>query len=104
MEDLTIDVKGKKSERFLKSSWTYYDLQKKVEEKAATLGIAVIYVKPQYTSQRCSKCGHIAEENRSDQATFKCAKCGFEMNADLNAARNIAVPKIDEIIAKDMKK
>ncbi len=104
MEDLTIDVKGKKSERFLKSSWTYYDLQKKVEEKAATFGIAVIYVKPQYTSQRCSKCGHIAEENRSDQATFKCAKCGFEMNADLNAARNIAVPKIDEIIAKDMKK
>lgn len=104
MEDLTIDVKGKKSERFLKSSWTYYDLQKKVEEKAATFGIAVVYVKPQYTSQRCSKCGHISEENRPDQATFKCEKCGFEMNADLNAARNIAVPKIDEIIAKNMQK
>lgn len=104
MEDLTIDVKGKKNERFLKSSWTYYDLQQKVEQKAAELGIVVAYIKPQFTSQRCSKCGHIAEENRPDQATFKCEKCGFEMNADLNAARNIAVPKIDEIIAADRKK
>lgn len=104
MEDLTIDVKGKKSERFLKSGWTYYDLQKKVEEKAATFGIAVIYIKPEYTSQRCSKCGHIAAENRPDQASFICVKCGFELNADLNAARNIAVPKIAERIAADLKK
>ena len=104
MEELTIDVKGKKSERFLKSGWTYYDLQKKTEEKAAILGIAVVYVKPQHTSQRCSKCGHIAKENRPDQATFVCEKCGYEMNADLNAARNIAIPNIDVIIADAMKK
>lgn len=104
MEDLSIDMNGKKSERFLQLGWTYYDLQKKVEEKAATFGIAVVYVKPQYTSQRCSKCGHVAEENRPNQASFKCEKCGFTMNADLNAARNIAVPRIDEIIEKDMKK
>lgn len=104
MEDLTIDVKGKKSERFLKSGWTYYDLQKKTEEKAATFGITVVYVKPQHTSQRCSKCGHIAKENRPDQETFKCEACGYEMNADLNAARNIAVPNIDDVIADTLKK
>ncbi len=100
MEKLNIDVNGKKRDCFLESRWTYYDLQKKIEEKAAPLGIAVVYVNPQYTSQRCSKCGYIAKKNRIDQETFKCQKCGFELNADLNAARNIAIPKIDEIIAE----
>ena len=43
-----------------------------------------------YTSQRCSTCGHVAQENRESQAAFLCVACGFACNADLNAARNIA--------------
>lgn len=42
-----------------------------------------------YTSQRCHRCGHTAAANRKTQAEFKCAACGFEDNADVNAARNI---------------
>ncbi len=44
-----------------------------------------------YTSQRCSKCTHTCEENRKTQGSFKCLKCGYEDNADLNAAKNILV-------------
>jgi putative transposase len=45
-----------------------------------------------YTSQRCSKCGHVAPENRKSQAIFQCVACGGgPCNADVNAARNIAV-------------
>jgi transposase len=43
-----------------------------------------------YTSQRCSACGHVAQESRKSQAEFRCVACGHESNADVNAARNIA--------------
>ncbi|OHV27723.1 transposase [Parafrankia soli] len=43
-----------------------------------------------YTSQCCSVCGHVAAESRESQARFACVACGYEDNADVNAARNIA--------------
>ena len=49
----------------------------------------VIKVPAKYTSQRCSKCGHIEKENRKTQAGFKCKACGHWDNADTNAALNI---------------
>ncbi|MFM9103700.1 MAG: RNA-guided endonuclease TnpB family protein [Cyanobium sp.] len=60
-----------------------------LEAKAAERGRVVIAVDPRHTSQMCSACGHIAPENRPDQATFCCTACGFELNADHNAARTI---------------
>jgi putative transposase len=54
-----------------------------------TLGKQVIAVDPRYTSQTCSHCGHVSAENRKDQAHFKCVSCGFDLNADVNAALNI---------------
>ena len=50
----------------------------------------VRFVNPQYTSQRCSACGHVAPEARESQASYRCVACGFVCNADRNAARNIA--------------
>ena len=47
-------------------------------------------VRPAYTSQRCSACGHIAAGSRESQALFRCVACGYTSNADVNAARNIA--------------
>lgn len=85
--------------KFLKN-WTYFDLQQKIKYKAEEVGIEVRFVEPRYTSQRCSECGHIDRENRPDQATFKCTRCGYEENADFNAARNLATEGIEEIIDK----
>jgi transposase len=34
-------------------------------------------------------CGHVERANRRGQAEFRCRVCGFELNADLNAAVNI---------------
>lgn len=100
MEDLSGVTN--KANHFLKN-WSYYDLQHKVEYKAKEYGIEVVYVKPSYTSQRCSKCGYIHTENRPDQVTFKCLKCGFEANADYNASQNLAIKDIDKIICANMK-
>lgn len=90
-----------KETSFLKN-WPYYDLQQKIEYKAKEKGIEVIYINPQYTSQRCSKCGYIHKENREVQSKFLCQSCEFETNADYNAAKNISIKDIDQIIKKEM--
>ena len=84
--------------------WTYYNLQQKIEYKAEEKGIAVIYVNPQYTSQRCSKCGYIDSKNRPEQKRFHCLKCGYEVNADFNASQNLSIRGIDRIIQKELMK
>ena len=71
-------------------NWSYYELQQMIEYKADRLGIKVRYVNPAFTSQTCSRCGNIDKENRQTQETFVCTKCGFKLNADHNAAINIA--------------
>lgn len=57
--------------------------------KQQWMGGLVISIAPQYTSQRCSCCGHTAKENRSSQASFCCIVCRHRENADINAAKNI---------------
>ncbi|WP_024856115.1 RNA-guided endonuclease TnpB family protein [Ruminococcus albus] len=89
------------SDRFLKN-WSYYDLQTKIEYKAKEKGIKIVYIDPKYSSQRCSKCGHIDKENRKTQSSFVCLKCGFEENADYNASQNIGIKDIDKIIESDL--
>ena len=84
------------------SSWSYYELQNMIEYKAEREGIKVRYVDPAYTSQTCSKCGHVDKENRPTQAKFKCIKCGLELNADHNASINIA--RSDNFVNKKKKK
>lgn len=99
MEDLTGVTDSK--DKFLKS-WTYYDLQQKIEHKAKVAGIEVRKVNPRYTSQRCSRCGYINKDNRQTQAEFRCLNCGYKTNADYNAARNLAIEGIDEIISEQI--
>lgn len=84
---------------FLKN-WPYYDLQQKIEYKAKEKGIKVIYIEPQYTTLRCSKCGHIDDENHdsNDLTLFHCTKCGYKTNAYFNAAKNISMLGIDKDI------
>ena len=82
--------------------WTYYDLQQKIESKAAEQGIQFVKVKPDCTSQRCSRCGCINAKNRPTQSKFLCVDCGYKENADYNASQNLAISKIDEIIEKQV--
>ena len=71
-------------------NWSYYELQSMIKYKAEREGIKVRYVNPAYTSQKCSKCGHVDKANRQNQAQFKCIECDFELHADHNASINIA--------------
>lgn len=82
--------------------WTYYDLQSKIENKAAEKGITVKKVKSHYISLRCSKCGNIDVDNRSKEnpAKFVCTSCKKEFDADFNTSQNLSVPDIENIINK----
>ncbi len=100
MEELSGITKN--ANRFLKN-WSYFDLQSKIEYKAKEAGIQVVKISPNYTSQRCSKCGYIASDNRLSQQNFKCLKCQYEANADYNASQNISIKGIDKIIEKEIK-
>ncbi len=71
------------------ANWAYYQLERIVENKALEAGKLVLFVSPKYTSQRCSRCGHIVKSNRHG-SEFVCKQCEFSIHADLNAARNIS--------------
>jgi putative transposase len=57
--------------------------------KAESAGRVVVEADPRHTSQRCSRCGHVAAGNRVSQADFRCMSCGRGAHADVNAAENI---------------
>lgn len=76
-------------------NWSYYELHKQIEYKAERSGIIVRYIDPAYTSQTCSMCENVEEGQRVSQAEFLCKACGYKANADFNAARNIALFKIE---------
>lgn len=46
-------------------------------------------VNPMYTSQTCHRCGYVSKDNRPTQSRFTCKVCGYNDNADVNAALNI---------------
>ena len=62
---------------------------KRLDDKMDANGGKLVIVPAAYTSQTCHKCGHVAKGNRDSQAVFHCVECGYEANADTNAAMNI---------------
>lgn len=90
LEDLK-KLPRNKGRRFNKKlgNWSYHQLGNFIQYKAKELGKIAIKENPRHTSQMCSKCGHTERLNRKG-SQFKCRGCGFELDADLNASRNIA--------------
>ncbi|MDX2098281.1 MAG: transposase [Leptolyngbyaceae cyanobacterium bins.59] len=74
-------------------AWAFYQLKQLTRYKANIAGVPVVNIDPRYTRQTCSQCGHIHPEpgkSYRNGKTFKCGHCGFEHDADGNAAMNIS--------------
>lgn len=91
------DLKGirtrttvRRSQRNRQGGWGFSQLRAFVEYKAQLAGVQVVVVDPRNTSRTCSQCGHCEKANRKSQAEFLCQHCGFSLNADFNAARNLS--------------
>ncbi len=81
--------KPKKNPESVFQSWAINRLQQLINYKCEESGIPVIFVKPDFTSQRCPRCGTIDKNNRRSQALFRCVSCGFQHNADFVASINL---------------
>lgn len=82
-----------KIERRRTNNWAFYQLRLFVGYKANIAGVEPVFVPPAYTSQTCSRCGHIHPvkgKSYRNGKVFRCGHCGFEHDADMNAALNIA--------------
>ena len=71
-------------------TWSFYQLEQFLSYKAAGRQSKVIKVDPDYTSQRCPKCGRILKENRNHKThEYVCDCCGYRSNDDRVGAMNI---------------
>ena len=88
------DLLGKRSakDRQELRTWTFYQLEQDLTYKAQAIGSQVLKVKPDYTSQRCPKCGRIQKGNRHhDIHEYICDCCGYRSNDDRIGAMNIQI-------------
>lgn len=83
----SVKAKSGLNRLILDQGWS--EFRRQLEYKQAWAGGDVLAIAPHYTSQRCSCCGTVSKDNRQSQAKFACVSCGYEVNADLNAAKNI---------------
>ena len=95
-----VKQRGRESRRRL-HSWSFAQLRGFLEYKAQEAGCVVVGIDPRHTSQRCSRCGYTARNNRRSQSDFTCRSCGFRLNADLNGARNIAWKYLAGVATRD---
>ena len=87
---------GKKKSRKLQA-FNYADLRQKIERKCIETNVELTETSNAYRSQRCSLCGFVHSKNRLNGGEeFKCLKCGYTADADMNSAKN-QVAKIPPI-------
>lgn len=64
-------------------------------------GGRTIATNPNGTSQKCSRCGVVAEEKLGlSVRTFECHSCGLVIDRDLNAAKNILKLGLEQALAE----
>lgn len=89
LEDLDIKKDRKLGRRFNRKlgGWAFAQLEAFLAYKLEERGKSLVKVPPEYTSKMCSRCGNLGVRKGRG---FRCPICGCRLDADLNAARNIA--------------
>ena len=70
--------------------WPHAEIQSRIENTAKRYGLKVIKVSAKDTSKTCSRCGGRVSNN-SKTRFGTCNTCGFELNRDVSASREIAL-------------
>jgi putative transposase len=86
MPGVNVKQKSGLNRSILDQGWSMFNTQ--LTYKLKERGGMTLYVPPQYTSQKCSCCGHTEKLNRKGEK-FLCLSCNYTEHADVNAAKNI---------------
>jgi len=70
--------------------WPHAEIQSRIENTAKRYGLKVVKVSAKNTSRTCSRCGGRVSNN-SKTRVGTCTVCGFELNRDVSASREIAL-------------
>lgn len=89
LEDIAVDKIRQRTENPNIHSWTAGKLRNMIEYKAKESEIKTKQIPPQYTSQKCPKCGKVSKKNR-EGVNFHCIRCGYTNHADFVGAWNIS--------------
>ena len=83
LENLSwLDAKG--------GRWPHAEIQSRIESTAKRYGLKTIKVNAKDTSRTCSRCGGKVSNDSKTRVGF-CTTCGFSLNRDISASREIAL-------------
>lgn len=91
IEDLNVCgmLKNRKLAKAI-SDMGFHEFKRQLKYKAVISGVNVIIADRWFpSSKRCSECGEIHRELTLADRTFICPACGFKLDRDENAARNL---------------
>jgi putative transposase len=81
-------------------SWPFDQFRQFLTYKSLTAGLGLKVIDPRFTSQACSRCGHVYKPQRKGNE-FHCVACGYQNHADLNASYNISKNCLPEAQLKE---
>ena len=70
--------------------WPHAEIQSRIENTAKRYGLKVVKVSAKDTSKTCSRCGGKVSNN-SKSRVGACTTCGFELNRDVSASREVGL-------------
>ena len=70
--------------------WPHAEIQNRIESTAKRYGLKVVKVSARDTSSTCSRCGGKVSNNLKSRVGA-CDVCGFSLNRDVSASREIAL-------------
>ncbi len=92
LEDLNIRglVRNKHLSKSVSDS-KWFEFRRQIEYKSELYGIEVVIADRFYPSSKtCHNCGHIKKDLKLSDRTYRCVKCGLEVDRDINASINLA--------------
>ena len=70
--------------------WPHAEIQNRIENTSKRYGLSVVKVSARDTSRTCSRCGGKVSNNLKSRVGA-CDVCGFSLNRDVSASREIAL-------------
>jgi putative transposase len=88
------------------ATWSHYRFKQRLLHKSREHPDCRVYiVNESYTSKTCDRCGHIHSElggGGGGSKVFKCPSCSWQIDRDINGARNILIRFLSEHLSDSL--